>query len=208
MIKINYLKMMYLHIIILLFFSILLTCCKTRNNDINKTAINEKEYKSSGYKNNIFLYPYYGDINTQTSYEISNDDFDFIIDNEGASSWINVYNVSNPCAFIEPIIFSMLYGEKRIKYLSYLENNSYVELTENEFYILTKKRLEKNHGLIIRAVHLQYGGYFSVAKNEYNEYLVTYLVMGSGIYQRGKAIIIFEADELPTNIYIDYLVVR
>jgi len=191
-----------------LLFSIFFTCCKKTNTEAKNNIINETDFEPLNTKNELFLYTYYGDINTQTFFELSDDDHNIIIDNEDALSWVNIYNVSNPCPFTDSVVFSMLYGDNRIKYISYLENNPYVVLDDNEYYMLTKERLNKKYGLLIRAVHLQFGGYFSVAKNKCNEYLVTYLVMGSGIFQRGKAIIALELDELPNNIYVEYLIIQ
>ena len=137
-----------------------------------------------------------------------------IQDNDNASRWINRLQISYLSIQkynVEEISFSIIPNEQKSNYMSRLEHSQYIELEEYEYSKLTGKKLEKKHGLAIRAVYAHLGGGFDVIRNNMNGnnvFFVHYMVMGSSISEINKEILIIEVDELPNEIFIDYTVVK
>ena len=135
-----------------------------------------------------------------------------IKDDENALSWMNIYTKTWENLQFgdeeEKVDFLIIPDDQKNIYIKHLEHMSYYLLEKDEYFKLTGKELKKKYGLAIRAVYPHLGGNFSVIRNNNNEYLVFYHVMGSGVWQRKKAVLIIEAEELPKKIFIEYYVIK
>jgi hypothetical protein len=134
-----------------------------------------------------------------------------IKDNDHASEWINRINIPNSTikgVYTEEIPFFLIPDDRKYDYINRLEKMQFVELNGNDYLEITKKPLEKEYGLAIRAICTHLGGDFELRKNKDNEYYIHYWVMGSRVWEYNKAVLIIEADELPKEIFNGYTVVR
>jgi len=201
----NYLCILILFIYI--FFTFL--SCKKNNilnyNDVYKYAV--ELYDESIYDEIIFENEY---SSNKEEDEIDLSDYE-TIDKDNASSWVNIYKKTwndLDFKFKEAIVFSIIPDEYKNEYISYLNNSSYIKLDNDEYLKLTQKKLTKKYGIAVRAVHAQLGGIFIIIKNNKNEYSINYYAMGSRVWQIDKTVLIFEANKLPKNIYIEYSVIK
>jgi hypothetical protein len=131
-------------------------------------------------------------------------------DDANALLWVNRYPQmfwTDPLLKEGRVEFTIISGDKKNEYVARLEHTQYIELDADEYYELTQKKQQKKYSLAIRAVYAQRGGQFRVLRNNNNEYLVHYVVLGSRVGQRNKEVLIIEADELPKEIFIEYSVV-
>ncbi len=134
-----------------------------------------------------------------------------IKDNNHASKWINFVKVpSSPGKIFQgdEISFVAIPAHQKGYYTELLADTQYIEIEENEYEYFMSKKKERKYALAIRAVYTQGGGYFHVLKNDKNEYYVHYTVMGSRVWEYNKEILVIQADELPTEIFHDYSVVK
>ena len=134
-----------------------------------------------------------------------------IKDNDRASEWINRTTLSYATIEIrgvEKIAFSIVPDDQRSEYIKRLESTQYIELEEDEYFQLAKKRLEKKYGLAVRAVYTHLGGNFDVIRDYKNNCHVGYIVMGSRVWEFNKEVLIIEVDELPNELFVSYTVVK
>jgi len=141
----------------------------------------------------------------------STNDTSYIInDKDDASMWLNPlksYALFNDI-FVEEIPFSIIPNKNKDEYIKLLGETQYAQIGKDDYYQLTKKNLMKKHALAIRAVYPHLGGKFTLYKSKDNDYYVSYLVLGSRVYEYNKTVLIIEANELPGEIYNNFTVAR
>jgi hypothetical protein len=128
-------------------------------------------------------------------------------DNDNASAWLNRYNTEGryPLLFDEenlPVV--VIPDNYKAEYIARLESGQYIELTAEEYSLLTGRFLKKKHGLAVRAVYTQIYGHFFATQSEDYGIFVYYGYMGSGYDQLNKTVIILETDMLPKEIYVSF----
>jgi hypothetical protein len=102
---------------------------------------------------------------------------------------------------IEKFPYIIIEDEYKDEYINLLNNNSYLVLNDENYFLLTGQLLRKKYGIAIRGVYSNLGGSFSVVRNIENEYIVMYIV-GGITSSYNKTILIVETDSLPVKIYI------
>jgi hypothetical protein len=67
-------------------------------------------------------------------------------------------------------------------YIEMLDEKDFIVLSDRQYLKLTKKKLKKKYGIVLRAVYPHLGGNYNVLKiSDTNDYRVHYFVMGYGI---------------------------
>jgi len=129
---------------------------------------------------------------------------------DSARLWLNYDKLLDRWDMLdwEDVAYSTIPDDREIEYIDLLENVSFVELDKDEYYNLTGKILEKKYGIAIRAVYIQKGGNFDVAKSNENEYYVGYSVLGSRASKLNKTVLIIDVDELPIELFVEYSIAK
>ena len=130
-----------------------------------------------------------------------------VADNDGASVWLNRYNPTDSLNLFEgkEIISVIIPDENKAEYITKLDANQFVKLSDEEYFLLTGKLLKKKYGLAVRAVYTHSPGHFAVYQSTDNMILVEYGYMGSGYNELNKMVLIIETDTLPKEIYVSFL---
>ena len=86
-------------------------------------------------------------------------------------------------------------------YIQKLNDEKYIILSANDYYLLTGQILSKKYGLAVRGITSHSGGSFKIYKNFKNElYVMSY---ANDYIFYNKTVLIIEIDELPEDVYND-----
>jgi hypothetical protein len=94
--------------------------------------------------------------------------------------------------------------EYRDAYIEKLNDEKYVVLSSDDFYLLTGQILEKKYGLAVRGIVHHPGGELRASKNYKNDLSITsYMskLSATEICVNKKAVVIVEVDEMPEEIF-------
>jgi hypothetical protein len=128
-------------------------------------------------------------------------------DNDGASAWLNSYTPTNGFDLFEgEKIKSVIIPDKyKAEYITRLNINQFVELNEEDYFLLTGNFLKKEYGLVVRAVYTHGPGHFAIYQSKDDMILVEYGYNGSGYNELNKTGLIIETDILPKEFYVSFL---